>query len=155
MEGVEVEPTGEGRDRSATDLVKLRVEVPPDAKPGRYPIRLITANGVSNALPLHIVDFPVLAEPAGVHETAGIGGCDLQAAGGVRRTPRAPRRGGLLLVSARKPARLLTFEVISGFPQIAAAGSAATVANFDPALTIYERCRKLVRPQAPEAHRLQ
>ncbi len=28
--------------------------------------------------------------------------------------------------------------MISGFPQIAAAGSAATVPNFDPALTIYE-----------------
>src|SRR5438094_806553 len=34
--------------------------------------------------------------------------------------------------------QLLTFEVTSGFPQIAATGSAATVPNFDPALTIYE-----------------
>src|SRR5262249_51251165 len=34
--------------------------------------------------------------------------------------------------------QVLTFEAISGFPQIAAAGSAATIANFDPALTIYE-----------------
>ena len=41
----------------------------PDAKPGRYPIRLITRNGISNALPLHIVDLPVLPEPAGEHET--------------------------------------------------------------------------------------
>ena len=33
----------------------------------------------------------------------------------------------------------LAFEVVSGFPQIASGGSAATVAKFDPALTIYER----------------
>ena len=32
----------------------------------------------------------------------------------------------------------LTFEVISGLPQIASAGSAATVANFDPSLSIYD-----------------
>src|ERR1043165_4933186 len=49
VEGVEPEPPGEsgGRGRRM-DLVKLRVEVKPDAKPGRYPIRLITRNGISN-----------------------------------------------------------------------------------------------------------
>src|SRR5215471_7803934 len=63
VEGVDVEqPDGtSGRVKSRIDLVKLRVQVPPDAKPGRYPIRLITRNGVSNALPLKIVDLPVLA----------------------------------------------------------------------------------------------
>src|SRR5882672_260249 len=47
VDGVETE--------GKSDLVKLRVEVAAGAKPGRYPIRLITANGVSNALPLHVV----------------------------------------------------------------------------------------------------
>src|SRR5438128_1867429 len=71
VEGVEPEPPGEssGRNKTRIDLVKLRVLVQPDARPGRYPIRLITRNGISNALPLHIVDFPVLGEPAGGHES--------------------------------------------------------------------------------------
>ena len=108
-----------------------------DAKPGRYPIRLVTRNGISNALPLHIVDFPVLAEPAGVHETQ-------ESAVAIAQLPavyagRLTRRGEADYYSFHADAgQLLTFEVISGFPQIAAAGSAATVPNFDPALTIYE-----------------
>src|SRR5262245_40505498 len=69
VEGVETEPPAEGRPGSAADLVKLRVAVRADAQRGRYPIRLITRNGISNALPLHIVDFPVVPEPAGGHET--------------------------------------------------------------------------------------
>src|ERR1044071_5015430 len=69
VEGVEQEtPESSGRGRRM-DLVKLRVEVKPDAKPGRYPIRLITRNGISNSLPLQVVDLPVAAEPPGVHET--------------------------------------------------------------------------------------
>src|SRR6185369_15461386 len=56
VEGMEAEPPGEGRNKSSADLVKLRVEVRDDAKPGRYPIRLVTRNGISNALPLHIMD---------------------------------------------------------------------------------------------------
>src|SRR6266536_3760603 len=70
VEGIDAEPPGGscGRSRGRMDLVKLRVQVPQDAKPGRYPIRLITRNGISNALPLEIVDLPVLPEPAGVHE---------------------------------------------------------------------------------------
>src|SRR5438067_3576758 len=71
VESVDSEPPSEssGRNKIRIDLVKLRVQMAPDAKPGRYPIRLITSNGVSNALPLHIVDLPVLPEPAGEHET--------------------------------------------------------------------------------------
>src|SRR5687768_11142903 len=46
VEGVEPEPAESGRGRKM-DLVKLRVQVAQDAKPGRYPIRLITRNGVS------------------------------------------------------------------------------------------------------------
>src|SRR5436190_2895879 len=71
VESVETEPESEssGRKKSRIDLVKLRVDVAPDAKPGRYPIRLITHNGISNTLPIHIVELPVLAEPPGDHET--------------------------------------------------------------------------------------
>ena len=127
-----------GRNARRTDLVTLRVQVAQDAKPGRYPIRLITRNGISNALPLHIVDSPVLPEPEGAHETqeAAIAIAKLPAV----YTGRLARRGEADYYSFHADAgQILTFEAISGFPQIAAAGSAATVPNFDPALTIYER----------------
>jgi hypothetical protein len=137
VEGQEVEAPGEGRNARATDLVKLRVAVRQDALPGRYPIRLVTRNGISNALPLHIVDFPVLSEPAGGHETQ-------ESAVAISHLPavyagRLARRGEADYYGFHAAAgQFLTFEVVSGFPQIAAAGSAATVPNFDPALTIYE-----------------
>src|SRR5690349_13196093 len=40
VEGMEAEAPGEssGRNKGRMDLVKLRVQVPGDAKPGRYPI---------------------------------------------------------------------------------------------------------------------
>src|SRR5689334_871512 len=48
VEGVDPEPPDEasGRSKSRMDLVKLRIQAAPDAKPGRYPIRLITRNGI-------------------------------------------------------------------------------------------------------------
>jgi hypothetical protein len=139
VEGTEQEAAGEssGRNRGRMDLVKLRVDVAADAKPGRYPIRLITANGISNALPLHVVDLPVLPEPPGSHETH-------ETAIGIAKLPaiyagRLASRGQADYYSFHADAgQTLTFEVNSGFPQIAAGGSAATVPNFDPALTVYE-----------------
>src|SRR5438105_1655246 len=53
VEGVAPEPPDESAGRKTrADLVKLRIEARPDAKPGRYPFRLIAPNGVSNALSL-------------------------------------------------------------------------------------------------------
>lgn len=133
VESVAAESTA----KSPVDLVKLRVQVAPDAKPGRYPIRLITRDGVSNALPIQITDLPVLAEPEGLHETR-------ESAVAITKLPaiyagRLARRGETDYYSFHVAAgQTVTFEVISGLPQIASAGSAATVANFDPALTIYE-----------------
>jgi hypothetical protein len=136
--GSETEPPGESPGRkNPVDLVKLQVDVPQDMKPGRYPIRLITRNGISNALTLNIVDSPVLPEPAGLHETQ-------DSAITISKLPavyagRLARRGESDYYSFRAEAgQILTFEAISGFPQIAGAGSAATVPNFDPALTIYQ-----------------
>ena len=52
---------------------------------------------------------------------------------------RLSRRGEADYYTFRAEAgQTLTFEVISGLPQIASAGSAATVANFDPSLSIYD-----------------
>jgi hypothetical protein len=139
VEGIEVEAPAEasGRNKSQIDLVKLRVHIPQEAKPGRYPIRLITRNGISNALPLHIVDLPVLPEPPGVHETR-------ESAIMISKLPvvyagQLARRGEADYYSFHVDSgQTFTFEAISGFPQIASAGSAATVPNFDPAITIYE-----------------
>lgn len=145
VEGIEAESRGEasggseaaGSKKGRIDLVKLRVEAAADAKPGRYPIRLITSNGISNALPIAIVDLPVVAEPVGDHETQ-------DSAVTIAKLPvayagRLARRGEADYYSFHAAAgQVLTFEAISGFPQIAGAGSAATVPNFDPALTIYE-----------------
>ena len=138
VEGIEAEaPEASGRSRGKMDLVKLRVAVKPDAKPGRYPIRLITRNGISNALPLHIVDLPVLAEPAGEH--ASQDSAVTIATLPIAYSGRLAHRGETDYYSFHADAgQQMTFEVISGFPQIAATGSAATVPNFDPALTIYE-----------------
>jgi hypothetical protein len=139
IEGVETESSDEGlgRGKSKTDLVKLRVDVPADAKPGRYPIRLITRNGISNALPIKVVDLPVLPEPEGTHDSR-------DTAIAIAKAPamysgRLAHRGESDYYSFHADAgQTLTFEVVSGFPQIAATGSAATIPNFDPALTIYE-----------------
>jgi hypothetical protein len=61
---------------------------------------------------------------------------------------RITRRGEVDYYSFHADAgQFLTFEVISGFPQIAAAGSAATVPNFDPAITIYEPAGSWFDPQ--------
>jgi len=138
VEGVEPEPAGEsGGRKTKIELVRLRVEVRPDAKPGRYPVRLITRDGVSNALPIEIVDGPVVLEPAGLHETQesaiAIAGLPATYAG------RLAHRGETDYYSFHADAgQVATFQVVSGLPQIAAAGSAATVPNFDPAITIYE-----------------
>ena len=138
VEGVTPEAVAPGNSRrKATEQVKLRIEIPPDAKPGRYPIRLIASNGVSNAISIHVSDYAQNLEPEGAHETrdSAIPVSSLPAAFSGRMT----RRGEADYYSFRAEAgETLTFELVSGFPQTAAGGSAATIANFDPALTIYE-----------------
>ena len=138
VEGVEPEPVEPDSSRQgAAELVKLRIEISPDARPGRYPIRLITCNGVSNAIPIHVSDYAQNLEPEGTHETrdSAVPVPTLPAAFSGRIT----RLGEADYYSFHAEAgQTLTFELISGFPQIAAGGSAATIPNFDPALTIYE-----------------
>ncbi len=115
----------------------MRMQVAADAKPGRYPLRLITAGGISNAVSVYIVDNPVTVEPPGAHQTR-------DSAISVSTTPvifngRLSTRGEADYYSFHAEAgQTMTFDVISGLPQIAAAGSAATVANFDPSLSIYD-----------------
>jgi hypothetical protein len=138
VESIASEPPPENsRNKTPVDLVTLRVQVPQDAQPGHYPVRLLTRNGISNALPLIIVDLPVAGEPPGSHVTAetAVAVASVPAAFAGRLALRGEADHYVFSASAGET---LTFEVISGLPQIASAGSAATVANFDPALTIFE-----------------
>ncbi|MBI4906053.1 MAG: DVUA0089 family protein [Acidobacteria bacterium] len=138
IEGIEPEPLEPGiTRRTPVDLVKLRVTINPDAKPGRYPIRLITRNGISNALPIHVSEHAQNIEPEGPHESRD----------NAVRIPSIPavftgkiaRRGEADYYSFHVAAgQTLTFELLSGLPQTAAGGSAATIPNFDPAITVYE-----------------
>jgi len=137
IEGTEAEPPaeGSGRNRGTFDLVRLRVQVAADAKPGRHSFRLVTSGGVSNALPLHVTEHPVTAEPEGSHETA-------ETAVPVSSLPaifagRLLRRGESDYYAVDgKAGQTLTFEVISGLPSIGAPGGNAR--GFDPSLTIFE-----------------
>ncbi len=138
-------PTKGGRG-NASEVVSLRVEVEPGVKPGKYPIRLITANGISNALPLYITDQPINEEPTGTHDTP-------QTAIAISSVPavftgRIAERGETDYYRFHaKAGETITFNVISGLPQTAAGGSAATIANFDPSLTIYEQSGSWLDPQ--------
>jgi hypothetical protein len=139
VQNVATEPRPEGAPsgRAPTELVTLRVQVREDASPGRYPIRLTTRHGITNAMPIHVVDLPVAAEPDGTHDTRE-SAIDMSKAPAVY-AGRLSRRGESDLYSLTAQAgETLTFQVISGLPQIASAGSAATVANFDPALSLFE-----------------
>jgi hypothetical protein len=139
VDRVERETAGQttGRNRTPLDLVTIRVQIASDAEPGQYPIRLVTRSGISNALPIYVVDLPVMPEPEGLHDTR-------ESAVAVPAVPgvfsgRLSRRGEADFYAFRADAgQTLWFQVISGLPQIAAAGSAATIANFDPSLAIYE-----------------
>ncbi len=138
-EAVEVEKPSEGggRNRGPVDQMGMRVEAAADATPGRYVFRLVTANGVSNALPIYVTQAPVIEEPPGVHETpqsaVPIGVAPAIFAG------RLSHRGETDYYSFEaKAEQTFTFELISGLPHIAVFGSAATIPNFDPSLAIYE-----------------
>ncbi len=132
-----VEPGASPDVKTPKDLVKLRVKAEADAKPGRYAFRLITPYGVSNVLTLLVTDLAVTAEPEQAHETP-------ESAVAVSSVPvviagRLARRGETDFYAFHaKSGQTLTFEAISGLPQIAAGGSAATIPNFDPAISIYE-----------------
>ena len=68
IEGSDSEPADKP-GKPSVDLIRLRVRVDANAKTGRYPFRLVTQRGISTPLSLHVLDAPVIAEPAGPHET--------------------------------------------------------------------------------------
>jgi hypothetical protein len=60
IEATEAEPPAEsgGRNKTPFDRVRLRVEVASDARTGRYPFRIVTPQGISNALVLDVSEHP-------------------------------------------------------------------------------------------------
>lgn len=133
VERVETEAPG----KVTINLVTLRVQAQAGAKPGRYPIRLITRGGISNALPIHLVALAVTPEPDGSHELPDAA-IRISAMPGIF-SGRLARRGEADYYAFQAEAgQTITFDAISGLPQIASGGSAATIANFDPSLSIYE-----------------
>ena len=136
IEGIEAEvPDPGSKSKLPTDLVRLRIQIDPGATPGRYPIRLITPHGISNAIPLSVLEQPVSEEPAGSHETP-------ETAVAVDKLPaifngRIARRGETDYYSFRVTAgRTITFEAISGLPSTGGPGGNAN--GFDPSLSLYE-----------------
>src|SRR5258706_210939 len=133
IEGAEPAPDKTGK--TPADIIRLRIQVDANAKPGRYPLRLVTPGGISNALGFHILDLPVVAEPAGSHETP-------DTAISVDKLPavfngRIERRGESDYYAFDvKAGQTLTFEAISGLSSIGAPGGNA--AGFDPSLSICE-----------------
>jgi hypothetical protein len=137
IDGVETEPPAEtgGRSRTPFELVRLRVAVAGDARPGRYPFRLVTAQGITNSLFLYVTEHPVLSEPDGSHETAET--AIVVTSAPAIFTGRLARRGETDYYAVQaKAGETFTFEAISGLPSIGAAGGNAQ--GFDPSLSIFE-----------------
>ncbi|MBL8231754.1 MAG: hypothetical protein JNL98_24875, partial [Bryobacterales bacterium] len=132
--------------RAPMDEVLLRVEVEASVADGRYPVRLLSSDGVTNALPLHVTALPVIEEPDGIHHSADT--AIPVAAKPAAYTGRLAHRGEAdYYTFEARAGEVITFEVVSGLPQIAAGGSAATIPNFDPSLTILEAGASWFDPQ--------
>ncbi len=132
VESAETETSG----RNKADLVRVKLESPADAKPGRYHIRMITPGGVSNALTIVLTGEPVLAEPDGPHESPATA-IPVSALPTVF-TGRIPVRGESdMYAFDAKAGETITFEALSGLPAPGAAGGNAR--GFDPALGVYEQ----------------
>jgi hypothetical protein len=146
IEATEAEPPAEsgGRDKTPFDRVRLRVEVASDARTGRYPFRIVTPQGISNALVLDVSEHPVVVEPDGSHddpETAiAVAGIPAVFAG------RIARRGETDYYALEaKAGDTVTFEAISGLPSIGGPGGNAQ--GFDPQLQIFEQAGSWFDPK--------
>ncbi|MBM3738870.1 MAG: hypothetical protein FJW39_24105 [Acidobacteria bacterium] len=132
VESAETEPSG----RNKADLVRIRISAPAELPPGRYPIRLITPGGLSNALAVVIAADPVVPEPEGRHDepAQAIPATTLPSI----FTGRIDQRGesDLYALDVASAGQVLTFECLSGLPAPGAPGGNAR--GFDPSLVVWE-----------------
>jgi len=140
IEIAEIEPPEElspsAKAKTPIDLIRVRIQIDGAAKAGRYPIRLVTPSGISNAIPISVIDQPIVDEPAAAHDTpdTAVAIAKLPAA----LNGRIARRGETDYYAFHADAgETVTFEVFSGLPSTGAAGGNAN--GFDPSLSIYER----------------
>jgi hypothetical protein len=137
IEGSATEPPPpSSRSKTPIDLVRIRVSVEHDAQPSRHDFRLVTPNGVSNAIPLHITRDPVREEADEGHEApesaVAAGEFPVVIAG------RISQRGEADYYSFdAKAGEAISFEVVSGVPS----------GGFDPAITIFERSGSWFDPE--------
>jgi hypothetical protein len=125
VDKVDRDPESDPSAATPTDVVNVHVTVDPTAKPGSYPFRVVTEQGVSNAASMRVT-----AERA-----------ILEMEGSTGEPEHAPRLSGFpMVVNGRiakkgevdyysfetQPGEELSFEVFSGF------------SPFDPSLTILE-----------------
>jgi hypothetical protein len=139
IEGAETEvpepPNPGAKPKTPSDLIRVRIQVEASAPPGRFPIRFVTPRGISNAIPISIIQPPVADEPATSHETP-------DTAVSVDKLPavwngRIARRGESdYYAFEAKAGETMTFEVISGLPSTGAPGGNAN--GFDPSLSLWE-----------------
>jgi hypothetical protein len=128
-------PAKAGGEKTPVESVHIKIQIHADAKPGRYPFRLMTARGVSNALSIFVVKDPVTAEPDGAHETP-------ETAVSISSLPvivsgQIAQRGETDYYAFDAAAgQTLTFQAITGLPVTGAPG--ANTAGFDPAISLYE-----------------
>ena len=146
IEATEAEPPeqSDGRSKTPFDRVRLRVEVARDARTGRYPFRIVTPQGISNALMLDVSEHPVVAEPDGSHAAP-------ETAIAVAKIPvvftgRIARRGETDYYALEaKAGDTVTFEAISGLPSIGGPGGNAQ--GFDPKLQLFEQSGSWLDPK--------
>lgn len=116
----------------ARHFVKLNIEAP---APGRYSFRLVTDSGVSNSLPLQIIDQPILSEPEGAHETPATA-VPVPSLPAVFTGMIAKKGETDYYAFDAAAGQTLTFQVLSGLPSIGAPGGNAN--GFDPSISLFE-----------------
>jgi hypothetical protein len=121
----ERDPESDPHASTPTDLVTIHVAVDPDVKPGAYPFRVVTKQGVSNAISMRVTGERTILQPASPID-------DPEHAPRLSDFPlvingRIARKGAVdyYWLDAR-PGDQFSFEAVSGF------------AAFDPSLAILE-----------------
>jgi hypothetical protein len=125
VDKVDREPESDPSASTPTDLVNIHVTVDSTAKPGSYPFRVVTKQGVSNAVSMRVTSARTIMEMEGSAEdpehAPRLSGFPLVVNG------RIAKKGEVNYYSIEtQPGEELSFEVFSGF------------SPFDPSLTILE-----------------
>jgi len=134
IDGTGRDPESDPHASTPTDVANIHVTIDPAAKPGAYPFRVVTKQGVSNAISMRVTDVRTIQEP-----DAGTG--NPEQAPHLSDFPlvvngRIAKRGEVdyYAIDAR-PGEELSFQAVSGF------------SAFDPSLAILEPSGSWFDPQ--------